>query len=57
MNTAAQANTESTLLNPTQFSLQELQEAAVPEPSTFVLATMGLAGLGFIALRKKYRRA
>jgi hypothetical protein len=28
----------------------------VPEPSTFVLAGMGLLGLGFAALRKKYRR-
>jgi hypothetical protein len=30
---------------------------ATPEPSTFVLAGLGLAGLGFGALRKKYRRA
>lgn len=30
---------------------------AVPEPSTFVLAALGLVGLGFVALRKKYRRA
>lgn len=29
---------------------------AVPEPSTFVLAGLGLVGLGCIALRKKYRR-
>ena len=31
--------------------------AAVPEPSTFVLAGLGLLGLGCFALRKKYRRA
>jgi phospholipase/lecithinase/hemolysin len=31
--------------------------ALVPEPTTFVLAGMGLLGLGFAALRKKYRRA
>ncbi|MCE9553339.1 MAG: autotransporter-associated beta strand repeat-containing protein [Planctomycetes bacterium] len=30
---------------------------AVPEPSTFVLAALGLAGLGSVALHKKYRRA
>ena len=28
-----------------------------PEPSTFALAALGLLGLGFVALRKKYRRA
>lgn len=32
-------------------------DEAVPEPSTFVLAALGLLGLGFVALRKKYRRA
>ena len=31
--------------------------ADVPEPSTFVLAALSLAGLGCVALRKKYRRA
>ena len=30
---------------------------AVPEPSTFVLAALGLLGLGVVARRKKYRRA
>ena len=30
--------------------------ASVPEPSTFVLAGLGLAGLSFGALRKKFRR-
>lgn len=34
-----------------------LEEVAVPEPSTFVLAALGLLGLGCVALRKKYRRA
>lgn len=29
----------------------------VPEPASVVLATAGLTGLGFITLRKKYRRA
>lgn len=33
------------------------EAAAVPEPGTLVLAALGLAGLGFVALRKKYRRA
>ena len=33
----------------------EVQEA-VPEPSTLVLAGLGLSGLSSIALRKKYRR-
>jgi hypothetical protein len=27
---------------------------SVPEPTTFVLAALGFAGLGFVALRKKY---
>ena len=39
-------------------SLVLLEDAeAVPEPSTFVLAGLGLLGLGFVALRKKHRRA
>lgn len=29
----------------------------VPEPSAFLLTGLGLAGLGFVVLRKKYRRA
>jgi len=29
----------------------------IPEPSTLALGLIGLAGLGFVALRKKYRRA
>ena len=29
----------------------------VPEPSTIVLAALGLVSMGFVALRKKYRRA
>jgi PEP-CTERM motif len=32
-------------------------DPVAPEPSTFVLAIAGLAGLGFAALRKKFRRA
>ena len=35
----------------------EVDAAAVPEPGTLVLAALGLAGLGFAALRKKIRRA
>ena len=31
--------------------------SAVPEPSTYALGLIGLAGLGFVALRKKFRRA
>jgi hypothetical protein len=31
--------------------------AAVPEPSTWILGTTGLAVVGFISLRKKFRRA
>jgi PEP-CTERM motif len=34
-----------------------VNEITVPEPSTVVLAGMGLLGLGFAALRKKYCRA
>ena len=30
---------------------------SVPEPSTFVMAAFSLAGLGFVAWRKKFRRA
>jgi hypothetical protein len=30
---------------------------AIPEPSTFVLSIAGLAGLGFVAPRRKFRRA
>ena len=30
---------------------------AIPEPSTFVLGTLGLLGLGCVALRRKHRRA
>ena len=40
----------SRLLNP-------IVSEAVPEPSTFVLAALGLVGLGILALRKKFRRA
>jgi hypothetical protein len=29
----------------------------VPEPSTYALGLIGLAGLGLFAWRKKYRRA
>jgi hypothetical protein len=29
---------------------------AAPEPSTFVLGMLGMAGLGFVKLRKKFRR-
>jgi PEP-CTERM motif len=34
-----------------------LVKSDVPEPSTLVLGIAGLAGLGFVALRKKFRRA
>jgi hypothetical protein len=34
-----------------------INTAAVPEPSTFILGIVGLAGLGFVTLRKKFRRA
>jgi hypothetical protein len=34
-----------------------LEGEPVPEPATFVLVALGLAGLGFVALRKKFRRA
>ncbi|MCE9547398.1 MAG: PEP-CTERM sorting domain-containing protein [Planctomycetia bacterium] len=38
------------------FQVSAVSEAsAVPEPSTFILAGLGLMGLGFVALRKKYR--
>jgi hypothetical protein len=30
---------------------------AVPEPATFILAGLGLVGLGYVAWRKRYRRA
>ena len=36
---------------------QEYTQAVVPEPSTYALGLIGLAGLGLVALRKKYRRA
>ena len=32
-------------------------DPSCPEPSTFVLGVAGLAGLSFVTLRKKYRRA
>lgn len=38
------------------FRLESLATASVPEPSTLVLAALGLLGLGCVALRKKYRR-
>lgn len=34
-----------------------VQFASVPEPSTVVLAGLGVVSVGFVALRKKYRRA
>lgn len=34
-----------------------VENSAVPEPSTLALAMLGLVGLGFVALRKKFRRA
>ena len=43
------------------FGLDDLAPAtgagSIPEPSTFVLGIAAMAGLGFITLRKKYRRA
>jgi len=38
------------------FGGQVVTSASVPEPSTFVLAGLGLAGLSLGALRKKFRR-
>lgn len=37
--------------------INAFQVRAIPEPSTFVLVIAGLAGLGFVNLRKKSRRA
>lgn len=44
---------------PAGVGLNELRvfEAVVPEPATFVPAALGLIGLSFLALLKKYRRA
>ncbi|MCE9551773.1 MAG: autotransporter-associated beta strand repeat-containing protein [Planctomycetes bacterium] len=35
---------------------EDAEPSAVPEPSTFVLAALGLAALSFAAWRRKYRR-
>ena len=42
--------------NPNPYTLTLTTQSA-PEPSTFVLAGMGLVGVGLATLRKKYRRA
>ena len=46
------------LLNSTEAGIvNNTYSPPTPEPSTFVLGTAGLAGLGMITLRKKFRRA
>lgn len=50
------SSTSTRLLDRLEFDLVE-NGAPVPEPSTFILAALGLLGLGFVALRKKYRGA
>ena len=42
---------------PGDYAGVNLTISAVPEPSTFVLAMVGVLGLGHVARRKKYRRA
>lgn len=61
--------TSDSLITAVQFSFGTAQDAsrrvvngnaptsAVPEPSAYVLGLIGLAGLGCVAWRKKYRRA
>lgn len=46
-------NNQSASIN--AFSVHEL--APVPEPSTYALGLIGLAGLGLVVRRRKYRRA
>lgn len=38
-------------------SVNFLASAAVPEPTTVVSALLGLAGLGVVTLRRRFRKA
>lgn len=51
------ASSADSLLLASEDGIKATDDPVVPEPSTFVLAGLGLLGLGFVALRKKYRRA
>ena len=55
-------NADGTLHTYNSLSLFGMSEVltvpnAVPEPGSLAIGLAGLAGLGFVALRKKYRRA
>jgi hypothetical protein len=44
-------------LAPAAFLTLETSVAAVPEPSTWAMMTLGFAGVGFVAYRRKSKRA